>query len=463
MNKLAILYRRAGDALFRKMPVPLHWRSPHAQVSRFLAKSDHWDADKMATWQLRQLNRIVRHAQRYCPGYQRKLRGARFDGAIERLEDLAELPFLTKDELRADSIAFTARNFAPESLRAITSGGTTGTPTRFMVDARSYDAVFDAWRHAMWRRAGYALGMPCLDLTWAFTGDGHLRQLSESNRLYLSIHALDANMLGTWWQQVSALRPGFIIGYPSTATALAKILPEGLPSVHALLLASETLTTDQRDVLRASFPHARIFQWYGMSEAAGFASGCEHVDAFHHWPQSGLLEVIGENGRPVRAPGQAGEIVLTGFVNRATPFIRYRTGDIGILGARCTHCWRAHAVLTKIDGRMSDFLLGAKGRVVSISALNFHSDEFRRVFAHQFIQDEPGRVILRIVPLPGFVGEDAEAICRLIGEKLGDDIVLVLEQAASIARTPRGKQPLILQRCRQIRANPEHRSVTPSI
>lgn len=421
---------------------------PYAQAVALLARGDQWDSTRMSAWQLAQLEDLLRRALRHCPAHREKLRAAGYDGHLSRIEDLAQLPFLTKDELRARGQDFTAADIAPQSLRAITSGGTTGAPARFMVEAGTYDAVFMAWRHAMWRRAGYRRGARALDLTWAFGGSVPLRPSSEAATTYLSIHALEPAAVGRWWRDVSDSRPEFVIGFPSTASALAKLLPGpgALAGVRAVLLASETLTTEQRATLATGFPDARIFQWYGMSEMAGFASGCEHAETFHHWPQSGILEIVGDDGRPVRDAGGTGEIVLTGFANRATPFIRYRTGDRATRGPACTACGRPHVVLATIDGRVGDFLLGRNGRVLPLSALNFHGDEFRRVLAHQFVQDEPGRVVLRFVPLPGFGDADGAAIRGLVCEKLGGDIELALEQVAAIPRTERGKQALILQR-----------------
>jgi phenylacetate-CoA ligase len=423
----------------------------HDRTSRFLAQSDQWKPETMVAWQLCQLNGLLQYALKNCPGHMRKLTAAGFDGKLERLEDLGMLPFFTKNELRAQGDEFTATNFPSNSLRAITSGGTTGTPTRFMVEAKTYDALFDAWRHTMWRRAGYIPGKRCLDITWAFTDGRPLINSDKKNHVYLSIHDLDDGTLSTWWQRVKAFQPEFIIGFPSTATALAKLLPAlgALTEVRALLLASETLTADQRAIIAAAFPHARIFQWYGMSEMAGFASNCEYSDAFHHWPQSGIIEVIDDDGRPIQTAGQSGEIVLTGFINQVTPFIRYRTGDRATLGDYCAKCGRMHKLLTNIEGRVGDFLLGERGRVVPISALNFHGDEFRHVFAHQFIQDEPGRVLLRIVPRLGFNNGDHSAINQLVSGILGSDITFRIEQVEMIPRTPRGKQPLIIQRCSQ--------------
>jgi phenylacetate-CoA ligase len=445
----AQLLRKGVSALKRSI-VSRPQRILYKRVSQFLMRSDRWETELMLTWQLEQLNRLLKHAVKHCPGHSRKLRAAGFDGDLKRLEDLDKLPFFTKDELRAHADEYTATNFQSKSLRAITSGGTTGLPTRFMVESRTYDVYFDAWRQTMWHRAGYVPGKRCLDITWAFTEGRPICESGKPQQICLSIHELDNGSLGSWWQRVKDFQPEFVIGFPSTATALGKLLPEpgALTCVRGLLLASETLSSDQRAVLKTSFPNARIFEWYGMSEFAGFASGCEHADTFHHWPQSGIMEVISEEGLPVQMPGESGEIVLTGFMSNATPFIRYRTGDRGIIGEPCKSCGRRHKVLKDIEGRLGDFLLGKQGRAVPISALNFHTDEFRNVFAHQFVQDEPGRVLLRIAPQPNFNTKDCTAIKKLVGEKLGPDIILSIEQVEAIPRTARGKQPLIIQRCR---------------
>jgi phenylacetate-CoA ligase len=414
----------------------------------FLDASDSWSAQQVAAWQLRQFNRLVVHALAHVPGHSRKFRAFGVSGPVRSLDEISRFPYFGKDELRTSPEDFTARNFASKVLKSITSGGTTGTPTRFLVNARSYDPVFLAWRHAMWRRAGYHPAAPALDLTWAFQDGGLMRASNQARRSFLSIHALTAHACGLWLDRVLAMKPEFLIAFPSTATAFAILLPPGaLCDTRGVLLASEGLSVSQRETISAAFPSARIFCWYGMSEMAGFASYCEHADTFHHWPQSGLLEIIDESGAPVCSPGCSGEIVLTGFLNWPTPFIRYRTGDRATLGEPCPQCRRPSLVLTTIDGRLDDFLVSARGRVVPISALNFHSDEFQHVFAHQFVQDEAGRVELRLAPLDGFGEVDAARLSRFVQERLGPDFLLTLQVVSSVARTQRGKQPLIIRHC----------------
>jgi len=422
----------------------------HAPTLRFLKASDSWDVEKLAQWQLREVNSLLVHAARHVPGYRIKFAAAGINPGrlLAHIDEIRELPFLTKGELRADSTAFTDERMPTAARIAVTSGGTTGTPTRFFVSRRAYRGTFDAWRYAMWARAGFRSGARCLDLTWAFEENAPLISYARSPHTYLSINYLNSEAVDGWLSRVEAFSPEFIIGIPSSATAFAKLVfnRAKFPNLRSIILGSELLTGEQRAALENIFG-VRVFCWYGMSEMAGFASACEKADTFHFWPQSGVIEIIGDDGSPVTQPGCGGEVVLTGFSSRITPFIRYRTGDRAILGEPCPKCRRSHTTLAALEGRQSDFLLGRAGRVVPLSALNFHTDEFRHVLAHQFVQTEPGTALLRVVPLPGFGESDKMAILQLMQTKIGLDFVLRLEIAKFLERTARGKQPLILQRC----------------
>ena len=55
-------------------------------------------------------------------------------------------------------------------------------------------------------------------------------------------------------------------------------------------------------------------------------------ERFFFWPLYGHLELVDADERPIRRPGVAGHIVGTSFDNQAMPFVRYRTGELGVLG-----------------------------------------------------------------------------------------------------------------------------------
>jgi phenylacetate-CoA ligase len=444
MSRLAEFPYRLDGFFRRTSTAYTRWADPYTRLTRELSAAP---AD--TAWQLRELNRLLARAARHVPAHARKFRAAGVRLPLASLDELQSVPFMTKDELRAHPDEFVATDHPVWLRQFVTSGGTTGTPTRFATDARSYDRTFDAWRHFLWSHAGFTPSARTLDLTWAFTDEQPLRAAPETNRTFLSLNELTPARTAHWRDAVAQLAPEFIVAFPSSAAAFAQLIDaSSLASVRAVILGSENITAAQTNVLRTAFPRARIFPWYGLAEMAGFTSGCEHSDAHHHWPRSGVLELIDNQNRPVTTPGRSGEIVLTGLSNRVTPFIRYRTGDTATLGEPCTRCARPHTLLSSLDGRRNDVLFAADGRMIPLSALNFHSAELDRVFAHQFMQEKPGAVRLLIVARDGFSTADETAIARLFRDRLGSECTLTLERVAEIARTPRGKQPLIVQRCR---------------
>ena len=58
-------------------------------------------------------------------------------------------------------------------------------------------------------------------------------------------------------------------------------------------------------------------------------SQCEY-GKYHISPEYGIAEVVDENCNAVQS-GKMGELICTGFLNNAMPFIRYKTGDSVVL------------------------------------------------------------------------------------------------------------------------------------
>jgi phenylacetate-CoA ligase len=75
-----------------------------------------------------------------------------------------------------------------------------------------------------------------------------------------------------------------------------------------------------------------------------------------------IVEIINEDGQ-VQPPGVAGEIVVTHLSTNDFPFIRYRTGDIGVLGTTTCNCGRGLPLLQDIQGRSTDFVVTTDGTI----------------------------------------------------------------------------------------------------
>lgn len=431
--------------------LPFGWRMSRAfrATSRLLERSQWWSEERIRAYQVGRLRQIIAHAQQHVPAYRERLAAAGIiPESLRSLEALQGLAFLTKEDLRQDPQRYLATNIPRRRLQLVTSGGTTGTPTGFYHVARYNDDVAMAFRLAMWKRIGYTPTRPALDVTAAFD-DGPIHHDRNRNTLYLSITALDSRRLGSWVEVIRAHRPEFLIGFPSTVTLFAQLARDGgiagLP-IRGMITASEVLYEAQRRYLSAVFG-CRILEWYGLAEYAGFASGCEYDDAYHVFPECGILELVDEQGRWVMEEGQEGEIVLTGFYNWATPFLRYRTGDRAVWGGRrCRQCGRNYPLLRTITGRTQEFLVARDGRVIPHTALNVHSDLFEHAWSYQLYQDTPGKVLLEIVKKPSYEDRQTPRIARMMQERLGGDVELSIQFVEEIPRTPRGKHRLIVQR-----------------
>jgi phenylacetate-CoA ligase len=81
-----------------------------------------------------------------------------------------------------------------------------------------------------------------------------------------------------------------------------------------------------------------------------------------------------------------------------------------------------------------------------MTSLNLHDDTFDGVVRFQFVQDEPGKAVLLLVPANGATG-DPGRFTRHFAPKLGHGVDLEVRFVAEIPLTRVGKQPMILQRC----------------
>ncbi len=95
--------------------------------------------------------------------------------------------------------------------------------------------------------------------------------------------------------------------------------------------------------------------------------------------------------------------------------------------------------------RDSDVLLGNNGEQISSAAINFHDDTFMGISAYQFVQNEPGKCVVRIVPDEGFDANRIDLIKTRITNKLGSGFECNIKLVEHIELTSRGKYKLFVQ------------------
>jgi phenylacetate-CoA ligase len=118
------------------------------------------------------------------------------------------------------------------------------------------------------------------------------------------------------------------------------------------------------------FPHQRerISDTFGCPVANGYG-GRDSGFIAHECPQGGMhlmadtviTEIVDPQGRPV-PPGECGEIVVTDLYSHEAPFVRYATGDMGVLSLRSCPCGRPLPLLERLEGRANDSIATPDGR-----------------------------------------------------------------------------------------------------
>lgn len=444
------LYDRLPDSFRRSVAlVPFGWRigRPYRSTLRFLLASDAWSAERLRAYQTERLAALLDAALRDVPYYVERygrLRGRNPWHVLQNIEPVE------KPEIQADPDRFRSRA-VPDAATYITgTGGTSGRPLRIVLD-RSGFGVEWAFMVAQWMRVGFRPGMRRATFRgMAMPGGLMWRDNPVYDERQFSAFAMSSDHLPLYVQAIKTYRPMFLYGYPSALTILARFLethpdPE-FPRVTALLCGSENIREGQRELLERVF-RARFFSWYGLSEKVILAGECEGDTSYHAFPQYGVTEVRHERGDVSQAPGSTGELVGTGFLNRAMPLIRYRTGDKAtLLGDRCPACGRSCLLLGPVAGRwVQEMLVGRSGARISLTALNMHGEIFSGIERFMLHQAEAGRVTLQVVP----AGELAEAARgRILGAlraKTGDEISWQLQCVATLPLTPRGKGVFLVQ------------------
>jgi phenylacetate-CoA ligase len=161
------------------------------------------------------------------------------------------------------------------------------------------------------------------------------------------------------------------------------------------------------------------------------------------------VRIADRDGRTLPA-GEAGDVILSNLINRATVLINYRVGDIATMGTQRCACGRSLPVLESLVGRRDEWFDLPDGRAV-------HTQELRALFRgevavwrYQLVQEADRRVRAALV-----VDDqcDREATRRHIEIKLrtslGPDVPLEVTVVPSIEPGPNGKHRPILSHRRR--------------
>ncbi len=321
---------------------------------------------------------------------------------MERFEEWVSDPRLRLSGVEAHLERVRGDELYLGAYRCIPTGGTTGRKGVFVYDR-------DEWRQCLtaFLRWSELIGLrPRLPrrvrvATVAATSPLHMTArfgLSTDLGLY-AVCRLDARTpIGELVVALNEHRPEYLLGYPSIVALLAVEQLEGRLRVapRVVCTTSEVRTEEMTTSIRAAWG-VEPFDAYGTTESI-YAGDCEHHRGMHVFEDLGLVEVLDERGDP--APdGVAGtKLLVTSFIKRTQPLLRYEISDMVALTTATCQCGRPLARMVSVQGRSDDILhmTGPDGRAIAVHPLTLRSPmaEIPELRQYKIVHDQDGLHVL---------------------------------------------------------------------
>jgi phenylacetate-CoA ligase len=437
--------------LVRNVFVPLSlWHAGELAQMCYLREFEHsqfLSAEEIRRLQWRRLQALLEHAYSQCPLYR-----ARFDRAglrpadLRGLEDLRALPVLEKGDIQEQGEGMVARSWPQGDLIRNQTGGSTGAPVSFFLSkARKCSRAAATLRHNAW--AGWNVGDRAA-VIWGAPRDrppdtwrARLRGALLRDPLWLDTGNVTEASLAGFHTALSRWRPRIIQAYARSAVLFAQYLQIRGLTPHrpeAIVTSAEVLEADERRLLEDVFG-CPVFNRYGCREVSVIASECPAHSGLHIMAEGLYIEI--ETLAGPAAPGEMGAILVTDLLNHAMPLIRYRIGDLGAWAKGTCPCGRGLPRLERVAGRVTDFLVGCDGRLVSGVYLATYVVAQRPSLGQvQILQHRPGAVTYRIKPGRDFHPlHDLEYLQATTRQYLGEQAEIDSEFVESLPAEPSGK------------------------
>jgi len=448
-QKSPVLIQNALISAYGFLKMSERWSPTWRRILSELEQTERWSASKLQALQQESLGKMVRHVYENVPYYRRVFdeRGLG-PSDISTPADLYKLPVLTKQDVRRFAPELRAQNVQRWKFRLGRTGGTTGIPLVLAIDKQRI--VFDhALIHRHWSWAGYRPGDRILILR-GFTliladreSGPHWRFDRVDNRLYLSGFHLSTKNMQDYVKVLQQWRPEFIAGYPSNLFTLARFMERERErfAVRAVFTSSEVLTPTERSVIEDRF-QCKVWDRYGTGERLVVGQQCE-CGNYHQNIEFGVLQVDSPRGRPA-TDGQKGELIQTGLTNFSMPLIRYASEDVGYLREDDCSCGRKLPLMGTVDGRKDDVIVTADHRLMPRAGLDQIHEFVPNLERCQLVQEEVGRIIVRVQPRADFKESDKEELVSQLRKRLGRGTEIRIQMVEQLDLSPTGKERFII-------------------
>ena len=437
--------------LFDKIPNSLIYGKMYRKTRKFLDESQYYDRDQINEIQFSKLKEIVSECYRKCPFYGCFYKEHGFSPEmLKDITDINKIPLIdksiVKNEIKNISIPLPFKYFVSMSR----TGGTSTSPMIFpeTIEAKVLERAFND-------RLYYWHGLKDTDPKISFKG-GHAGPKVSwyyspfLKSIILTFWDISAERIKAYSKVIEKIQPKAIVAsYPSLVYTFAKTINEKLipkpKPIRMIFCSSETLFPYQISEVEKAFGIIPI-DYYGQNERVSLIQQCMNHE-YHIIPEYGITEILDENNKQLTKEGDVGEIVGTGFLNRAFPLIRYKTGDFAVVGSNNTcSCGLPYKRIKRIEGRSGDFLRTDDGMSFSATVMESTIDNFKSLKDVQLIQNTIDQVDILLCPDNGYTVSDGENLTRNLTYRTAKRIRFRLKIVDEIPRPKNSKKRFIISK-----------------
>ena len=315
----------------------------------------------------------------HSPFYQRMFKERGIDpSSIQTIADLQRLPFTEKADLQRFNDDFRCVT-KEDIIDYITTSGTLGDPVVFgCTEADLQRLAYN--EHKSFACAGLHKG----DILQLMTTID--KRFMAGLAYWMGIRDLGASIIRVGngipelqWDTIQRLHPTAIMCVPSFILRLIEYAEQHNidyrhSSIRKIIGIGEGLRDQHFQLnllgqrIHDKWPEVELYATYSSTEMSATFSECEHGCGGHVHPELIIVEIIGEDDKPV-PDGQPGEIVVTTLGVEGMPLLRFRTGDIAAKVVEPCACGRNSYRLTPLIGRKHN-MIKLKGTTIYPPAIN---------------------------------------------------------------------------------------------
>jgi phenylacetate-CoA ligase len=264
----------------------------------------------------------------------------------------------------------------------------------------------------------------------------------SEKQTYFSAYYINENTAENYLNGMKVNKVEYMVGYAMSNYFLADIINKKklkAPKLKAILTSSEKLTDSMRSTIEEAY-QCKVYDAYSGIEACGLISENKEGD-FLFSPDTGIMEVIGENGDQINY-GETGEVIATGLLNYDQPLIRYRIGDrVKLSENQDSKSGLEMLKIDTIEGRVEDVILARDGSKM----VRFHSlfIEIEHLITGQVVQKSLNEIMINLVVEKDFNTSNETLISKRLISQLGE-VEIEYQYLSDIPKNKNGKFQVVI-------------------